>query len=74
MSISWSSNFEKVINELQEILDSGKEDGKSIEDVINILKEMKSEHDTQLEKYNQSLTDILDYDKFKRNNNDWLGV
>ena len=70
MFISWSSNFEKVINELQEILDSGKEDGKSIENVINILKEMKSEHDTQLEKYNQSLTDILDNDKFKRNNND----
>lgn len=74
MSISWSSNFEKVINELQEILDSGKEDGKSIENVISILKEMKFEYDTQLEKYNQSLTDVLDYDKFKRNNNDWLGV
>ena len=74
MFISWSDSLNKVINDLQEILDSGIEDGKSIENVINILKEMKSEHDTQLEKYNQSLTDILDYDKFKRNNNDWLGV
>ena len=74
MFISWSDSLNKVINDLQEILDSGKEDGKSIENVINILKEMKSEHDTQLEKCNQSLTDILDYDKFKRNNNDWLGV
>ena len=38
MFISWSDSLNKVINDLQEILDSGKEDGKSIENVINILK------------------------------------